>query len=191
MSENRTLRHALGHFATGVTIMTTRDSAGHDVGVTVNSFNSVSLEPPLILWSLARQAYSLPAFTQHGHFAVHILSAHQRSLSDRFARAGADKFADLAIERGVGDIPLLPDCAAVLQCATEACHDGGDHVILLGRVLTFHTRDHQPLLFYRGRYATPPLAEPQDPMRCAAPGGARPPPPPQRSVIVGGFRCLP
>ncbi|MCK9509693.1 MAG: flavin reductase family protein [Pigmentiphaga sp.] len=158
MQANPNLRQALGHFATGVTIITSRDAAGQPIGVTVNSFNSVSLEPPLILWSLARRAYSFDTFATQRHFAVHILSAHQQHLSDRFARAGADKFADIELEEGLGGAPLLSDCAAVFQCQTEARYDGGDHLIVLGRVQAYHTREHPPLLFYRGRYARPAIA---------------------------------
>src|SRR4249919_2131388 len=107
----REFRGALGAFTTGVTIVTTRDDGGHDVGLTVNSFNSVSLEPPLVLWSLARNAASLPAFVAAEHFAVHILAADQEPLSNRFAQRGADKFAGLELARGEGGVPLLPGCA--------------------------------------------------------------------------------
>src|ERR1039457_7451828 len=97
-------RSALGAFATGVTIVTTRDGGGHDIGLTANSFNSVSLNPPMVLWSLSRHSLSLPAFLAAEHFAVHILAATQDDLAQRFAIRGVDKFAGLAIERGPGEI---------------------------------------------------------------------------------------
>ncbi len=155
MFDPRAFRNALGHFATGVTVVTTRDLDGQPVGVTVNSFSSVSLDPPLILWSLAKKSYSLAAFENHPAFAVHVLASNQQDLSDRFARAGTDKFADLPVAEGFEGVPLLPHCAAVFQCSVTHRHDGGDHVILIGRVQRFATEERPPLLFYRGRYATP------------------------------------
>ncbi|MCZ4303371.1 flavin reductase family protein [Zoogloeaceae bacterium G21618-S1] len=155
MIDARQFRSALGHFATGVTVITTRDLDGAPVGVTVNSFASLSLDPPLILWSLAKKAYSVAAFEANEHFAVHVLASNQQALSDRFARAGTDKFADLPVSTGLGEVPLLTHCAAVFQCRTECQYDGGDHIIMIGRVERFTTEDRPPLLFYRGRYATP------------------------------------
>lgn len=146
-------RTALGAFATGVTIVTTRDAAGHDVGLTVNSFNSVSLNPPMVLWSLARTALSLPAFMEAEHFAVHILAADQEPLSNLFARKGADKFSGLDISRGHGDVPLLDGCSARFQCRTAFRHEGGDHEIFVGEVVTFEHFDRPPLVFQGGRYA--------------------------------------
>lgn len=112
----RQLRDALGTFATGVTLVTTRDASGVDTGITANSFNSVSLDPPLILWSLAKNSLSLAAFTESAHFAVHVLAADQDALSNRFAKRGSGKFAQLEISRGVNDIPLLIGCVARFQC---------------------------------------------------------------------------
>src|SRR6185503_13266212 len=112
----REFRNALGAFTTGVTIVTTCDGAGRDVGLTVNSFNSVSLEPPLVLWSLARSSASLAAFVEAPYFAVHILGARQEALSNCFARRGADKFAGLELVRGHGGVPLLDGCAARFEC---------------------------------------------------------------------------
>lgn len=156
MHTPHTLRQALGHFATGVTIITTRDAAGQPVGVTVNSFNSVSLDPPLVLWSLARKAYSYDAFNREGHFAVHVLAADQQALSNRFAQAGTDKFANLAVKAGVADLPLLTGCAAVFQCQTVARYDGGDHLILVGKVHHYQCAERAPLMFHRGRYLATP-----------------------------------
>lgn len=146
-------RAALGSFATGVTIVTTHSKAGEDIGVTANSFNSVSLDPPLVLWSLAKNALSLQAFEASGYFTVHILTAAQNALSNQFAKRGVNKFADIPITRGVGNTPLLPDCAARFQCRTEFCYEGGDHVIFVGLVEQFDYSNHSPLLFHGGRYA--------------------------------------
>jgi flavin reductase (DIM6/NTAB) family NADH-FMN oxidoreductase RutF/DNA-binding MarR family transcriptional regulator len=146
-------RNALGAFATGVTIVTTRSTAGADVGLTANSFNSVSLDPPMVLWSLARASFSLPAFQANPWFAVHVLAADQDGLSHRFATRGADKFAGLELERGHGEVPLLPGCSARFQCHTEFLYEGGDHVIFVGRVEAFDHFERPPLLFHGGRYA--------------------------------------
>lgn len=151
--DGRALRSALGAFATGVTIISTQDSSGQDVGVTANSFNSVSLDPPMVLWSLARKANSLAAFQSNPHFAVHILAADQDGLSRRFATQGIDKFAGIEVERGFGDAPLIDGCAARFQCRTAFNYDGGDHVIFVGEVLAFDSFGRPPLLFHAGKYA--------------------------------------
>src|ERR1700738_2967305 len=104
-ARTRQFRAALGAFATGVTIVTTRNRSGEDIGLTANSFNSVSLQPPMVLWSLAKSSYSLPAFLESGYFAVHVLSSSQEDLSLTFATLGADKFARLTLERGKNGIP--------------------------------------------------------------------------------------
>lgn len=145
-------------------MVTTQGKAG-DVGVTANSFSSVSLEPPMVLWSLRKASTSLSAFTESGAFTVHVLAAHQQALSDRFARTSADKFAGLEIKRGFGGAPLLDDCAARLQCRLAFQYDGGDHVILVGEIVEFEHSDHPPLVFHGGRYsaiATPPSAATDD-----------------------------
>ena len=146
-------RRALGSFATGVTIITTRDADGNNVGLTANSFNSVSLDPPLVLWSLAQSSGSLPAFRQATHWAVHVLAADQEPLSTRFAKRGVDKFAGLACEPGIGGIPLLRGCTARFECKTAFQYEGGDHVIFVGQVLNFTRAESAPLVFHSGRYA--------------------------------------
>ncbi len=152
--DSRQFRQALGAFATGVTIVTTRDRDGNDVGLTVNSFNSVSLEPPLVLWSLARSSVQLlAAFSDAEYFAVHVLAADQEALSNLFASRGVDKFAGLDVQRGVGDVPLLAGCAASFQCRTVHRYAGGDHDIFLGEVIAFENAECAPLLFHAGRYA--------------------------------------
>ena len=149
----RQFRDALGAFATGVTIVTTRTRSGVDVGLTANSFNSVSLEPPMVLWSLAKSAKSLPAFLESDYFAVHVLSAAQEELSHTFATRGANKFSGLAVERGRGDIPLLEGCSARFQCRAGIKYEGGDHVVFIGEVEAFDHFDRPPLVFHGGRYA--------------------------------------
>lgn len=146
-------RQALGMFATGVTIVTTRAGDGSPVGVTANSFNSVSIDPPLVLWSLAKNARSLDAFTTGEHWNVHILSQEQEALSNLFARAGEDKFGQQQLEPGVSDAPLLPGCSARFQCKTMFQYDGGDHIIFVGQVLSYDRTQRLPLLYVTGQYA--------------------------------------
>ncbi|WP_367398605.1 flavin reductase [Sphingobium sp. OAS761] len=146
-------RAALGSFATGVTIVTTRAPDGSDVGMTANSFNSVSLDPPMVLWSISKTALSQSVFAAAEHFAVHILASDQEDLSNRFARRGENKFADLALGRGPGNTPLLNGCAARFKCRTAYRYEGGDHDIIVGEVLEFDHFDRKPLLFHRGKYS--------------------------------------
>lgn len=146
------LRNALGRFATGVTVITTVDAEGRKYGVTANSYNSVSLDPPLILWSLARSARSMPAFAECETFAVHILGAHQEELARRFAARGEDKFAGIETRIGLGGAPLFDDCLAHFECSVENRFEGGDHIIFLGRVISFEACDHDPLIFHLGRF---------------------------------------
>ncbi|WP_419757928.1 flavin reductase [Acidisoma sp.] len=150
--KTRQFRNALGSFATGVTIITTRSPEGADIGVTANSFNSVSLDPPMVLWSLAKTSTSFDAFMKAENFAVHILAMDQEGLSGRFARSSPDKFAGLTVERGPGSIPLLSGCAARFLCRTAYRHEGGDHIILVGEVDEFDHDGHAPLAFHGGRY---------------------------------------
>lgn len=151
----REFRQALGTFTTGVTIVTARTPEGHPVGVTANSFNSVSLDPPLVLWSLARKSQSLAAFETAGHWAVHILAHDQNDLSGRFARSvsGPEKFDGVEYADGLGGAPLLNGCTARLQCRTANIYDGGDHIIMVGEVIHFDRCDTAPLVFQRGNYA--------------------------------------
>ena len=151
--EIRSFRNALGAFATGVTVVTTRSAGGVDVGLTANSFNSVSLDPPMVLWSLAKSSRALSIFVGAQYFAVHVLAADQEAISNRFSRPAPDKFAGLDIERGSGDTPMLRECSARFQCRTEFQYEGGDHVIFVGRVETFDHSDRKPLVFHGGQYA--------------------------------------
>lgn len=156
VNDLQALRRAFGHFATGVTIVTTRDREGAPVGVTASSFNTVSLSPPLVLWSIARNAFSFDTFATASHFAIHVLEADQRALSDRFARASSDKFAGIRVAEGAGGVPLIEGIQTVFECETAQRHEGGDHLILVGQVLRFQMLQHpaDPLLFHCGRYAT-------------------------------------
>jgi flavin reductase (DIM6/NTAB) family NADH-FMN oxidoreductase RutF len=155
-SDPREFRSALGAFATGVTIVSARGSGGRPVGVTANSFTSVSLNPPLVLWSLSKRAHSLPAFEQAEHFVVHVLGADQSDLASRFALRGAgDKFADTEWYPGAGGAPVLTGVAAHFECTRHAAHDGGDHRIYVGRVLGYRAAPAaHPLAFHAGRFAT-------------------------------------
>ena len=148
-------RAALGLFATGVTIVTARAADGTPVGLTANSFNSVSLSPPLVLWSLSLQAGSMPVFAKGSHYAIHILAADQRALAERFAARGADRFAGLDWREGSGGVPLLDGAAAVLECHNRNRHEEGDHVIFVGEVEQCRYRaDASPLIFHGGRFYT-------------------------------------
>ena len=146
-------RNALGQFATGVTIVTTIDAQAAPVGVTASSFNSVSLDPPLVLWSLAKTANSMPAYQNSGGFNVHVLASHQSELSNQFARSSDDKFAGLDWSPCEQGFPLLPEYAALFRCKTHFQYEGGDHIIFVGEVIDYQTHDFPVLVFQGGRYA--------------------------------------
>ena len=148
-------RAALGMFATGVTIVTGRDANGVRVGLTANSFNSVSLSPPLVLWSLSRQAGSMPAFTRGSHYAINILSAEQHALAERFSSKSIDRFAGVAFREGAGGAPVLEGSAAVFECFNRSQYEEGDHIIFVGEVERCERREGaQPLIFHGGRFFT-------------------------------------
>jgi flavin reductase (DIM6/NTAB) family NADH-FMN oxidoreductase RutF len=148
----RALRIALGAFATGVTIVACRQPDGQPVGLTVNSFNALSLEPPLVLWSLRLASPSLAAFDAAQHFAVHVLSEGQVELSRRFASPVASKFEEGAWHQGLDGVPLLVGCAATFECALVSRQEAGDHRLYIGRVLRLQTQPLPPLVFHRGHY---------------------------------------
>jgi flavin reductase (DIM6/NTAB) family NADH-FMN oxidoreductase RutF len=150
--DRRDFRRALGQFATGVTVVTARTSDGRKIGVTVNSFTSVSLNPPLILWSIARQAPSFADFTSCTHFAVNVLEAKQHHLSRQFSTPLPDKFAGVDFAEGKTGVPILNGAIAQFVCRKVKQHDGGDHVILLGEVEEYKYSDGEPLVFHSGRY---------------------------------------
>jgi 3-hydroxy-9,10-secoandrosta-1,3,5(10)-triene-9,17-dione monooxygenase reductase component len=146
------LRLALGRFSTGVTIVTCVDEQGQRVGLTVNSFNSLSLDPPLVLWSLRAGSASLPAFAAAGRFAVNVLSEAQVDLSRRFAARGDDKFAEGLWAQGEHGSPVLAGCAAVFECLTHAQQVIGDHTLFIGRVLACAETALPPLVYQGGHY---------------------------------------
>jgi flavin reductase (DIM6/NTAB) family NADH-FMN oxidoreductase RutF len=155
MLAQRSFRDALGLFPTGVAVVTTVANDGTRVGTTVSSFNSVSLSPPLVLFSIARSARSFAAWHQAEAYAINILHEHQDALSTRFARGLSDKWEGLRPAVGQTGALLLPDALASFECENYARYDGGDHLILVGKVLalTATTADApQPLIFFRGSY---------------------------------------
>lgn len=150
--DSQALRQALGRFATGVTIITCLDATGQPVGLTANSFNALSLQPPLVLWSLRRVSPSLAAFCAARHFAVNVLAETQVDLSRRFASPVVDKFAEGHWTPGLGDAPVLTACAAVFECEVQAQHEAGDHQLFIGRVRRMADLAVAPLLFQGGHY---------------------------------------
>jgi len=152
--DSRALRETLGLFVTGVTIITTQGLDQEKIGITANSFNSVSLEPPLVLWSVGQSSRSLRYFEQAQHFAVHILRDDQADLSMRFASSGSDKFKGLKTETGLGGAPLLPDCAARLECSLYGRHPAGDHTIFVAQIDRMQSdAAARPLVYHGGLYA--------------------------------------
>ncbi|MBX9836081.1 MAG: flavin reductase family protein [Burkholderiaceae bacterium] len=142
-------------FATGVTIVTARSAQGDLIGLTVSSFNAVSLTPPLVLWSLAHTAASMPVFNTGLHYAIHVLSAQQQTLAERFATRGIDRWAGVEYTSGVSGAPLLPGAVATFECFNRSRYDEGDHVIFVGEVE--HCTHHAcvpPLLYHGGRFYT-------------------------------------
>ena len=155
------LRQAFGHFATGVTLVTTMDSDTENgqakrLAMTANSFSSVSLDPPLILWSIDKNTQSFAAVERNEHFAVHILHAGQEALSTVCATRNADKFADVEWSPGIGEAPIFDEFSARFQCRVEHRYEGGDHQIIVGRVLDYSCQNElqqvQPLVFFKGKY---------------------------------------
>jgi len=147
----REFRRTLGCFPTGVAVVTTVTRDNDPIGVTVNSFSSVSLDPPLILWSLARTAWSLPHFVSARSFGINILARHQQDICIAFSRNVKDRFEGVSWHRGIDGIPILDDTVATLQCRQRTRYDGGDHEIFVGQVLECRSTDHDPLMFYRGQ----------------------------------------
>ncbi|WP_407155707.1 flavin reductase family protein [Bradyrhizobium sp. STM 3557] len=148
----RDFRNALGTYATGVTIITAADDNGKPYGLTCNSFASVSLNPPLVLWSLLLYSSSLSVFQNASHFAVNVLGASQQALASKFARSSDDKFAGVDWTAGLGRAPLLADSVASFQCRSVNRYYGGDHVIFLGAVEAYAYNRGEPLLFLRGDF---------------------------------------
>jgi flavin reductase (DIM6/NTAB) family NADH-FMN oxidoreductase RutF len=146
------LRAALGRFATGVAIITCRGAAGETLGLTANSFAALSLDPPLVLWSLRLASPSLAAFEAASHFAINVLAESQVELSRRFASTTAEKFGQGTWTRGLGGAPVLAGAAAVFECERERCLEGGDHRLFIGRVQRLAQQAVAPLVFQGGHY---------------------------------------
>lgn len=153
--DKRELRNVLGTFVTGVTVVTTRAADGKAYGVTANSFSSVSLDPPLVLWSQSVSSSSHPGFRDSDHFTVNILADDQVHLSDHFAKSQDDKFSGIAHSDGIGGAPVLHGAAAHIECVKVATYPGGDHVVYLGRVERITQGSRRPLAFGQGRYMVP------------------------------------
>ena len=152
---SREFRAALGMFATGVTIVTCRGANGELVGLTANSFNSVSLDPPLVLWSLSRSASSMAALAAGCHYAINVLAADQQALAERFASRGVDRWAGVAFTDGAQGAPLLTGAVATFECFNRSQYAEGDHVIFVGQVeRCSHNPDASPLLYHGGRFYT-------------------------------------
>lgn len=149
----RDFRSTLGSFATGVTVLAARGLNGERIGMTISSFNSVSLDPPLILWSLSNDSPNLEAFRRATHYSVNVLAAGQEDVSNCFAARNGDRFASVSVREGMHDVPLIDGCCATFECANEIRYAGGDHLIFVGRVERF-AQDvaKSPLIFHAGRY---------------------------------------
>ena len=152
-SDPRTLRDAMGCFATGITIVTALDDTGTPVGLTANSFTSVSLDPPLLLVCIANTAGTAPTLRAAVHFGVNVLQIGQQPTSNRFAAKGEDRFANLPWAPGQTGVPLLASSLVSFECQRESLHEAGDHFILVGRVVRAQFEPHRdPLLYFRGKY---------------------------------------
>ena len=147
------LRLVLSKFATGITVVTGRDEELRPRAITVNAFTAVSIDPPLILYCLGKAAFNFDVFAEAEAFAVNVLSADQQALSDRFAREAEDDFPDLPVTELATGSPVLAGCIAVLDCETEAIHEAGDHLIVVGRVRALDVpRESEPLVYFRRGY---------------------------------------
>ena len=148
----RAFRDALGMFATGVAVVATRAPSGDPIGLTVSSFNSVSLDPPLIVWSMSRHLPSLPVFEACEYYSVNVLAEDQQDVSQLFASRSDDKFAGLDIDEGLYSVPLLKGCCARFECRNTTRHDGGDHLVFISEVVRFDRDPRPPLVFQGGAY---------------------------------------
>jgi len=147
------LRKTLGQFATGVVVVTSRCPDGNPVGLTINSFSSVSLDPPLVLFSLAKSSLNHDNFLQASSYGINILTQDQRDISNRFARARTDKWEGVPVQEGAYGTPLIQDALVHMVCTPYAQCDGGDHTVFLAKIAQHSVyEDAQPLLFFRGRY---------------------------------------
>jgi flavin reductase (DIM6/NTAB) family NADH-FMN oxidoreductase RutF len=146
------LRRAFGRFGTGVTVITTQSKEGARVGITANSFNTVSLDPPIVLWSLSSKSPNLEAFQSSGYFIVNVLTLDQLDISKQFSKPSNDKFLGIECTEGINGIAALSGCAATIECSVVSTQVVGDHVLFLGKVERYAHRQSDPLLFYNGKY---------------------------------------
>ena len=161
--DSKILREALSSFATGVTIVTTVETDGTPVGMTASSFNSVSMEPPLVLWSVTKTALSAPVFKEAEHFSIHVLSSEQMNLSNRFAKSGTDKFDGIEFGRTHQNIPTLSGALTRFDCKTWSIYEGGDHWIIVGEVIDMESKKGEGLVFSGGSYAIASSIQAPDP----------------------------
>lgn len=152
--DSTSFRRALGNFATGVIVVTAQDEEGNKVGMTANSFTSVSLDPPLVLWCIDKRANSYAVFNKVKHFAVNILAVDQIDISNNFARSKEDRFKDITYKEGIGRSLLIDDVSAQFECELMEQIDAGDHIILLGKVISFNDFGRVPLLYHQGAYSS-------------------------------------
>ena len=150
--DSREFRDALGSYPTGVAIITTLEASGKPIGMTVNSFSSVSLDPPLVLWSIDKKSAFFDVFMHADHYAVHVLRRDQQQLSHDFSSEDPDHFAEIEYDKGIANLPLLKSCSALFQCEVRSRYDEGDHVILIGRVLDISNFPAESLVFVEGGY---------------------------------------
>ena len=151
--DSKALRNVLGCFGTGVTVVTTIGASGERVGLTANSFSSVSLDPPIVLWSLGKQSRYLPVFNESGRFVINVLGLDQLHLSNQFAKPSDDRFAGVECQVGLGGLPVIQGCAANIECETISAQEVGDHVLFLGKILRYSHIKKDSLLFCNGAYA--------------------------------------
>jgi flavin reductase (DIM6/NTAB) family NADH-FMN oxidoreductase RutF len=159
MDKSQALRRAFGRFATGVAVVTTCDRDNKPIGLTINSFSSVSLEPPLVLWSLVNRSPNLDVFRNASHFAINILANGQQEISNTFARPAEDRFANLDWHRGIADLPVIAGTIATFECRRTMTIEAGDHVVFFGAVEDCEQCDLEPLVFFSGQYGTAHLAK--------------------------------
>ena len=152
MSDSRALRDCLGHFATGVTVITCRDRRGTPCGITANSFSSVSLQPPRVLWNIAKTSHSLDAYLRAGYFGINILADAQQAVAEHFAQSQHNLYDDTPHSFSTRDVPVLHGCLAWIECSTAEVHESGDHFIIIGDVVDFRSERGSPLMFFAGNY---------------------------------------
>jgi flavin reductase (DIM6/NTAB) family NADH-FMN oxidoreductase RutF len=150
--DSREIRDVMGHFATGVTVVTTRDGAGSPFGLTVNAFTSLSLNPPLVIVCIDKAAQCYSCFQESKVFAINVLSEEQEEHSRRFATKGIEKFEDIKWHRGENNVPLLDGAIGTIECKIVNSYEGGDHTIYLGEIVSAKATEDRPLLFFKGKY---------------------------------------